>query len=139
MSDEEKETETETEEETEDVKVEPSILNLDEEEKLPNFEFTHQGKLISIDPLAFAFKTREIEGTEDPEKVRDVINEVLGLSLTAYEVTLLLVKYRELMESKQELLKNVFGRLPSSPPTTDSPPSNPEASVETTTSASTPT
>ncbi len=105
------------------------MLDLDNPEVvLPPYRLKVDGKEKEYDSLLIGFKLRALfegKGEEDPEKIRDIIQEVLGIekSLSTFEACYILSDFKEFtVNTAEEPLKKVFGRSLFSDTTTDSAP-----------------
>ncbi len=104
-------------------------LNLDEEEKLPPFEIIRDGKEYSYDALVLSFRFHDYKETKNPVETAEKLSDILAIEgLAPFESMLILQKFGEFMKEQEEILKKVFGRLPFSTITTESPQSNTENS-----------
>ena len=92
--------------------------------KLPDFVFSHEGKVVKVDPVILAYGLRTLEKTEDPELIRTVMAKAFSFEMNCLQALALGMEFKKYVEETKlfELLKNTLGPELFSNTTLDSTP-----------------
>lgn len=95
------------------------MLDLTKTLDLPPFEIkTPEGELKTFDALKLFYDFKDLDGVEDPITIRDKVNEVLDLDVSAIVAVQVIKTLATFVSEHGDILKNVLGDLPFSNTTT---------------------